>query len=217
MRILVFNLLLLAVGSGLAQAQTDPTTELRVPAPKQGYFVELGLRSGVLAVSNDELPDLDPFPGFGGAFRFGEMTLPWLGFGGVGHVFFGSNDEFTTGFGAFSMEAQVAPFKNLDLAGRVAIGPFFQVVTREDESLALDDDPDQGFGAILTTGVSWDLFPFYDRQAYGSGGFAVSLYADGQFLLGSDFTSAGAFIGVELGYFFGLPKNKLKLPLEEAY
>jgi len=217
MRTLLFTIVLLA-GAASAQAQSDdPTTALREPGPKQGYFIGGGLRSGVLVVGNPELEGLGAFTGVGGALRFGEMALPWLGFGGVAHAFFGSNDGFDMNYGAFSMEAQVAPFEKLDLAARLAVGPFLQNVTRQNEALALEDDPDQGFGAIISTGLSWDLFPFYDRDGYGSGGFAVSLYADGQFLLGSDFKSGGAFLGLEIGYFFGLPKNKLQLPLEEAY
>jgi len=217
MRIPVIVLLLMGALPAAASAQADLTTALRKPAPKQGYFLEGGPRSGVLVVGNPELEGLGAFTGAGGAFRFGEMALPWLGFGGVAHAFFGSNEGFDMNYGAFSMEAQIAPFEELDLAGRIAVGPFLQNVTRKNPELALEGEPDQGFGAILTTGLSWDLFPFYDRDGYGSGGWALSLYADGQFLLGSDFKSGGAFLGLELGYFFGLSKNKLKLPLDEAF
>jgi hypothetical protein len=207
---------LTVAGAPGAEAQDD-RVELRLPRAKQGYYLGGGFRTGALFVSSPDIEDVGSFTGLGLNLRFGEMVTPWLGFGGVARFFGGSNDDFDTGLGSLGIEAQALPWSGIDLALRSSLGPFFQSVSRRDSSLVREDDPDQGFGAAVTAGVSFDWFPFYDRQGTSSGGFGFSTYLDGEFLIGEDFDSAGVFLGIEVTYFFGLPKNKLQLPIEEAF
>ncbi|MGF1511315.1 MAG: hypothetical protein ACFB9M_17630 [Myxococcota bacterium] len=191
---------------------------MREPAPKQGYFVGGGLRSGFLSVGSSEVEDLESsFLGAGATLRFGEYVRPWLGLGGVAHGFFAGNDGFQSAFGSFSMEGHVAPFQEVELTFRGSIGPFVQSVTRNDDELTREDDPTLGFGAAITGGVSYGWFPFYDRSENESGGLELNVYLDGQALLSEDFTSGGIFVGIEVHYFFGLSKDKLLLPLEDAF
>jgi len=215
MRALLLLLVLVPLPA-FAQSAED-NVRLEPPGPRQGYYIGGGARFGVLSASSDEIEDIGTFTGGGFALRFGEMVFPWLGFGGVTHGYFGSTEGFSTSAFSLSMEGQVAPFRSADVAFRLGVGPFLQNVTRDDPALVRESEPDQAFGAIITTGVNWDLFPFRKKDSLRSGDFATSLYAEGQLMIGEDFTSVGATVGLEFTGFFGLAKNKLDLPLEEAY
>jgi len=201
----------LAAGSGAAQAQ-----ELREPGPRQGYVIGGGLRGGVLTLDAGQLGNLGAFPMLGGSFRFGEMVYDWLGFGGGVRFAAGSTDAFSSFYAAGLMEAQVQPWRPLNLAFRLGSGAFGQGLSRADPELEREGDPGGSYGAIVTAGASYDLFPFRTSQ-YESGGWALSFYVDGELLLGTDINSGGVFVGVEITRFFGLQKYKLDLPIDEAY
>lgn len=205
---------LVLCGSSSAAFAQDP--ELRKPGPRQGYFLGAGARFGTLALDAGPLEGLGPFFMAGGSFRFGEMVYDWLGFGGQVRFAAGSDDEFSTFYGAGLMEAQLQPWRTVNLAFRLSSGAFGQGLSRADPSLERGGDPGGAYGAIVSTGVSYDLFPFR-KSEYRSGGWALSLYADGELLISGDITSGGVMFGVEITHFFGLPKYKLDLPLEEAY
>jgi hypothetical protein len=190
--------------------------ELREPGPRQGYFLGGGLRGGVLISDTEAIGSLGSFPAFGGSFRFGEMVYPWLGFGGQIRFAAGSNEEFSTFYSAGLMEAQVQPWKKLNLAFRLASGAFGQGLSRGDETLVREDDPGGAFGAIVAGGASYDLFPFRKKTRL-SGGLALSAYAETELLLSSDINSVGFMFGIEVTYFFGLAKYKLDLSVEEAF
>ena len=80
-----------------------------------------------------------------------------------------------------------------------------------------DDDAQYMFGPLFSAGLSYDWFPFHDPKSYRSGGFALTFLLEGRYLPGGDITTGGGFLGVELTYWFGLDKNKLELPVEEAF
>jgi len=207
-------------GIGLAACALGPRAahaqELRPPGPRQGYFLGGGLRAGVLTLDADQLGNIGAFPMFGGSFRFGEMVYDWLGFGGQVRFASGSKDDFSTFYGAGLMEAQVQPWRSLPLAFRLGSGAFGQGLSRADPRLEREDEPGGAYGAIVTGGASYDLFPFRN-DPLKSGGLALSLYADGELLLADAIRSGGVMFGVEITYFFGLQRNKLDLPVDEAY
>lgn len=197
-----------------ARAQEE-TAKLRTPEARQGYYLGGGLRTGFIGTFNDVI-DPGSFLVFGGAFRFGEMVLPWLGVGGLAQFYGGSNSDYTTFMGSGAIEAQLEPWPERNLAFHLAVGPYFQGVNRIEEELAREDDPDQGYGVLVALGPSYDLFPFR-KDDLKSGGFAVSFYLEGQAWLSEDFQTVGAIFGVEIGQYFGLGRQKLDLPLDRAY
>ncbi len=210
MRALFIAALLLAAGS----AHADEL--LRLPAARQGYFLGGGLRTGVTAADNENVGGFGSLTHVGGLFRFGQMTYDWLGFGlAIGGGTEG-NDDWTVGYGGLLLEAQWVPF-DIDLALRVSAGVGGGGVSRvrvEDERA---NDPSFMFGSMYALGLSWDWFPFHDRQKPNSGGFAVTFFAEGRYFPGGDVTLGGGFVGIETTWWSGLPKKKLLLPVEEAY
>lgn len=199
----------------LVEAGAD-AQELREPGPRQGYFLGGGLRGGVLNLDAGQLGNLGAFPMFGGSFRFGEMVYDWLGLGGQVRFAAGSIDEFSSFYAAGLMEGQVQPWRRINLAFRLGSGAFGQGLSRADPELEREGDPGGSYGAIVTAGASYDVFPFR-KSEYESGGWGLSIYVDGELLLGTDISSGGVFVGLEVTRFFGLAKYKLDLPIDEAY
>jgi hypothetical protein len=200
-----------ALGAAVANAQ-----ELRAPEGRQGYYLGASIRTGFSGPSTDEVDGIGSFGMFGGSFRFSEMALPWLGLGGVAQFYRGSNDAFDALAVSGAIEAQFEPWPSRNLAFRVASGPILQEFVRQDPSRSPDDEPERGWGVLLSTGASYDLFPFR-RDPLRSGGWSAGLYLEGQGWFSENFTSFGVFAGLEIGHFFGLSRSKLDLPAEEAY
>ncbi len=190
--------------------------KLRPPGPRQGYFFGGGFRGGGQFLDAGQLGRLDPFVVFGGVLRGGEMVNEWLGFGGQVRFAGGSNEDFSTFYGAGMMEGQVQPWKKLDLAFRLALGAYGQNLTRADAALVLEDDPGGAFGPIVAGGASYDFFPFR-KDPLASGGLALAVVLDAEYLAGSDIQSWGIVLGLEVLYYAGLKRYKLELPVEEAF
>lgn len=211
MRRLVFSLLLVLLAPATARAQ-----ELSLPEARQGYYIGGGLRSGVGFADNENVGDFGALTHFGVAFRFGQKTLPWLSFGLVIPGGAESNEEWSAGYGGLLLEAQLEPF-DFDLAFRLSVGVGGGSVSREIEANVTDDDPEFFFGSWYMAGVSYDWFPFYSPEDYDSGGLALTLFAEGRYLPGGDVNLGGAFVGIEITWWSGLPKQKLELPVEKAF
>ena len=203
----------LTVGAS-ASAQT---LELRKPAPRQGYYIGGGLRSFNGGGHADNVGGLGLMFGFGGVFRFGQMTNDWLGLGLTLGAGGSSNKQWALGGGNLSLEVQIKPLADYDLAVRGSIGLGAFGLARVDPDEARDDDPTGGLGAQYSLGASYDLFPFYKKDEFKSGGFAFSGFAELSFLPTSEIWSLNFVIGLEVTYWFGLGKNKLELPPEEAF
>ena len=79
-------------------------------------------------------------------------------------------------------------------------------------------DPDEGrrgtYGAGYMLGLSYDWFPSHRER---SGGWSVSPILQAKALPDSSASTFLVLIGVELGYWAGLPANQLELPESEAY
>jgi hypothetical protein len=203
----------------LALAQTTEATEqveLVPPQARQGFYLGLGLRSGLMGVHTDEVGSLGLFyQGGTFNFRFGQMATDLLGFGMSIELGGGSSKEWGVGYGALSAEVQLAPFDVIDIAFRASIGVGAAGVARKDEELKQDDDPTGAYGSFYTLGVSYDWFPFFDKG--DTGGFSVTSFIEGRLLPTGDLIAGGVFAGVELSYFFGYGKNRLELDVEKAY
>lgn len=213
---MIAAVLLTALGvSGVASAQEAVT--LQVPAPRQGYYIGGGLRNSSGGGGADNVGALGLMFGFGGTFRFGQMTNDWLGLGLVLGFGGASNKTWALGGGNLSLEAQVKPLADYDLALRGSIGLGAFGLTRAKPEEEREDDPTGGLGAQYTLGASYDLFPFYEKGKYNSGGFAFTGFAELSFLPTSEIWALNFVVGLEVTYWFGLSKNKLELPPEEAF
>lgn len=213
--VIVTTLLAAVAASSVASAQEAVT--LREPAPRQGYYIGGGTRLLMGGGATDKVGGLGPMFGFGGVFRFGQMATDWLGLGlvlGGGSSF---NGTWGAGGGHLSVEAQVKPLAEYDLAlrGSIGLGAFgLSRVKPEDER---EDDPSGGLGAQYTLGASYDLFPFYKEGTYKSGGFAFTGFAEVALLPTSEVWTMNFVIGIEVTYWFGLRKDRLELPPDEAF
>jgi hypothetical protein len=211
MRVAVLVVLFSLLGPGVAAAQ-----ELRPPAARQGYYLGGGVRSGVTSAENETVGGFGALTHLGGVFRFGQMTLPWLGFGLSIPGGTERNDAWSLNYGGLLLEAQLEPF-DFDLAFRVGAGAGGGAASRVDEADARADDPEFFFGSMYSLGVSYDWFPFHDPQSYESGGLAFTFFVEGRFLPGGDVDLGGGFAGIELTWWTGLDDRKLELPVDRAF
>ncbi len=196
-------------------SQTQSDVELVKPKSRQGFFLGLGLRSGVMLANADPVGGLGILQGGLFNFRFGQMANDTIGFGLSLDFGGGRSKDWTTGLGALSVTFNLAPFEKINLAFHAAVGPGFVAVTRRDEAEARDDDPTGGYGALYTLGVTYDWFPWHGPKK--SGGFALTTYVEGRIFPTGDIVAGGLFAGVEVAYWFGYGKNRLDLDVDDAF
>lgn len=192
--------------------------ELRLlkPAARQGFYLAGGLRNGALTISDENLGGLGFMTGFGVAVRGGQMANDWIGFGLAINTGGGGNDVWGGGWGALSLELMLTPLPGEDFAIRGSVGVGGMGVARAKPEEETEKDPSGTAGALYTLGVSYDLFPWYEKDKYESGGFAFTGFLEGMLLPGDGLIAGGVMIGLEVTYWFGFNKNKLDIP-PEAY
>lgn len=213
MRVIASVLCLALATPTLAQAQD---VELLRPEPRQGAYLGGGIRSGYTGVHSDTAGFIGLL---GGAFtlRVGQMANEWLGFGLLAASGGGANQEWGGGYGGLSLELQLKPLAEHDLAVRLATGVAGMGIGRVDEAQKRKDDPSGAFGALYTVGVSWDLFVSAKKEALDTGGLAFTPFIEVQLLPTDTLTTWTAFAGIELTYWFGLARNRLELPTDRAF
>jgi hypothetical protein len=188
--------------TGQARAQ-----ELVAPAPRQGYYLGGGLRSGVLTMHSDNVGSLGLMQGGAFVVRAGEMAGNLFGFGITIAAGGGGNKEWGGGYGGLLMDFQLVPEENLAVRAGIGLAGFG--VGRADENQKKENDPKGGLGTIYTAGFSYDWFPFWEKGD-GSGGLAFSPFFEGQLIPVSGVIAGGVFLGVEVTYWFGLSANRLR-------
>lgn len=192
--------LVLAAAAATAHAQ-----QLEPPRPRQGYYVAVGAHSQ-LTYLNNEGDGLGPWPGWRGTLRFGQLLTRRLGlglqldFGGT------SGDESSASFFGLGFTGQFEVACNLAVHAGVGLGVVS--LTEPDE-----DDLQGGFGAAYTVALTYDWFPRKMR----TGGLALTPRLEVRALPTDSVDAYGAFLGVEITYWTGLPNNQLILPDSEAY
>lgn len=197
-----------------AQAQQ---LELRQPAARQGYYVGGGLRSTNAYGRGDNVGGLGLQFGFGFSFRTGQMVNDYLGVGLYLNAGGGGSSDWGFGGGGLGIEMMYKPLDDYDFAVRGGIGFAAGGLSRREEELARDDDPSGGIGANYTLGVSYDLFPFYEKDKYESGGFAFTGFFEVNLLPADEFWIITSVTGLEITYWFGLDDNKLDLPADRVF
>jgi hypothetical protein len=201
--------MLCASAPGLAQADEPAQTALVYPRPNQGQFVSLGVFSAGALGFDAERPNRSLTPGLGGSLRFGGSVTDWLDLGlsaTFGQTFGAENDQL--GFGRLSLHSQwyLDPhwFARLDVgAGSVAgQDPYDPKYDRG------------GYSEVYSVGLGHDLFL---SPATQSGGWVLSPVLGVDITPADDLTAVVGWVGIEVSYWTGLDKDKLRLPVDRAY
>lgn len=178
------------------------------PAARQGYYLSLS-SGGVINHSSSSEDEFDTLTGLSFSLRAGEMITEWIGAGlraGGGTL---SGGQWGGGFGGLQLEIQTAPLRALAITVGVGAGGLSLSSADPD-----DDDLRGTGGAYYTAGLSYDLFPFYES---GSGGLSLTPFVRVAYLPGDVFQGTLMVAGLEVIWWSGLAKNKLDLPLDDAF
>jgi len=201
-------LIVALVLAGLAVSGTARAQKLQKPRPRQGYYVTLGLL-GAVEHNREDGEGLGVWGGYANSLRLGQMITPRLGAGMFIDVGAAKGDDQASTIVGAGIEGQLEVIPNLAIRAGVGLGV-----------VALDDLTQEGealrgvYGSAYTLGVSYDWF-FTCRRF--TGGWAVTPVAEARVIPGSDISAFAGFVGVELSYWTGLPKNQLELSVAEAY
>jgi hypothetical protein len=186
-----------------------PPALLEPPAAAQGYYLSLGLQGGLLTVADDG-DVLKPLGGLAAALHVGQQVLRWMDLGIVLELGSVISDQRTGTVASLGMEWTVRPAERTFVRLGGGIG-----VSQLSAPRNSDNDAD-AFGAVaaITVGHSW--FPF--RGARQSGGLAISPVI--RLMAVQPFAQDAAYwttAGFEVGFWTGLPRRQLDLPLEDAF
>jgi hypothetical protein len=200
---LVVALALVASGARAARAQT-----LEQPRARQGYYAGLALL-GAVNQNWENGDSLGAWGGSGYSLRLGQLITRRLGLGLEIASGAAAHSKEKSGIFGLGLEAHWEFARNFAIHGGVGLG----VVQIKDE--AVEDEPLRGaFGSSYAVGVSYDWFPNKQRL---TGGWAISPRFEARLIPGEEVKSLVGFLGVELAYWTGLPRNQLELPESEAY
>lgn len=207
--------LALALPSKLAHAQGAQEKEVLAaatlvePKPSQGHFIALGLH-GLGAMAFDKERGTRP-PTFGTGFslRFGEAVTDWLDlslFFALGSTRGQAADKLSLGrFGVLSQWY---------LTQRLFLQAGFGATNGQGA------DPDDlklnrgRYGDVYLTGIGYNLFLSDEHQ---SGGWVLTPVATVEVGPDSRFTTTALWLGLEVSWWSGLSKDKLRLPTSDAY
>ncbi len=203
-RVAIGLALLTALAAAPAYAQ-----DIEPPRRRQGYYLALGLGSGASHIKDDG-DSLGVGGGSRFGLRFGQLVTRRFGLGLLFEGMGVKKGEATAGGGGVSLEANLSLIGNLALRGTAGFAALELVDKSEPDP---DDQKSGGFGAQYGAGISYDWFP---KSGVKSGGLAITPTLDVRWLPGTT-SSIGAFVGVEIAWWTGLPKNELELPESEAY
>jgi hypothetical protein len=180
---------------------------LETPRHRQGYYLAFGLNAA-LAYAREDGEGIGPTYGQGFQLRFGQLLTPRLGLGLAIDFSGTASGEDSASFGALSLAGQVEIACNL--AVHAAVGLSIVTLTSETDDA---DEPLRGvYGAAYTVGLTYDWF-LGNRK---SGGWALTPGVQLRATPGDTF-AFGAFVGLEITRWTGLPKNQLELDTSEAY
>jgi hypothetical protein len=192
----------------LAAAGAAHAQDIEQPRSRQGYYLGFSLLGGTSYIREDG-DSLGTYGGSGFGLRLGQLVTRRIGLGLRIDVASGKKGNDQASIFDLSAETQLLLAPNL----AVHVGMGLGVIELKDQV-----DPDAelrgGVGAAYTLGLSYAWFPFKGRR---SGGFSVTPMLQAHFIPGDGATSFTGLLGVELGWWTGLPRNQLQLPESEAY
>jgi hypothetical protein len=183
---------------------------LERPARQQGYYLSAGPAGGMVLHGTSD-GRRGPYAGPGFSFRLGEALTRRFDLGVGGGVFwmYGQNQRSLNG--NFSLEFTFHPTKGLWLMAGAGLG--FTDFTRRVKGI---DAITGRFSGEYTVAAGWDLF-FGQRDPYRSGGVALTPVAGVRLGPASPTSAWIFFVGVNVTWWTGLPKNKLLLPVDRAF
>jgi hypothetical protein len=191
--------------AGVAHAQdlTEP------PRRRQGYYLSVGYGSGASQAWEDDKA-LGVWQTGHLALRAGQLITRRLGLGIV--IDSGASIKAPITRSVFGIGVEGQAELGANFAARASIG--FGALQIIEEDKVRDKTTLTGtYGTQYGLGLSYDWFPFSKR----SGGFAVTPVFEVRSIPRITTGTIGGFIGIELGYWTGLPRNQLELPESEAY
>jgi hypothetical protein len=183
--------------------------DLEPPRPRQGYYIGLAMNGVVWSGHDSSEGWRGPWFGPTGALRAGQQLFHWLDLGlsiGVGAAF---DSDYYALPGHVSIEAQLRPIDALFI--RTSVGFGFADVTRRVKGI---EKVIGQAGGAYSLAVGYDFFP---GQGDRSGGLSITPVVGIEVGPGDPLTTLTGWIGIELSWWTGLPRDQLVLPEEEAY
>jgi hypothetical protein len=192
----------------LTAAAAGHAQDLEPPRHRQGYYLGAALLAGVSYIREDG-ESLGAYGGSGFSLRLGQLITRRIGLGL--RIDFAGGRKGHDQASMFDLSAETQLLLAPNLAAHLGMG--LGVIELKDRV-----DPDAelrgGLGAAYTLGLSYAWFPPNARR---SGGLSVTPMLQAHFIPGDGATSFTGLLGVELGWWTGLPRNQLQLPESEAY
>jgi hypothetical protein len=201
-----------AAPAGTGESAPDApaaTVELKEPEPSQGHFIALGLH-GIGAMAFDESRGTrEPTFGQAVSLRLGESVTDWLSLSlavAVASTYGERRDSLTlVRFGVTSQWYFTDHwFAQVGFGATGAEGP-----DPEDY-----DRTRSRYGDFYLTGLGYDI---YLSDSTRSGGWVFTPLITADVGPDSKFTTTSLWLGIELSWWSGLSRDKLKLPTTEAY
>jgi hypothetical protein len=185
------------------------SVQLEEPKPRQGHFLALGFH-GISAMAYDQKRGTrEPTFGQAVSLRLGESVTDWLNLSlafAVGSTYGERRDSLTLlRFGVTSQwYFSERWFVQAGLGATNAEGPDPE-----------DYDQTRGrYGDFYLTGLGYD---FYLSDSAESGGWVFTPMLTADVGPDSKFTTTSLWLGIELSWWSGLARDKLKLPTPKAY
>ncbi len=179
------------------------------PGPRQGYFVALAGGGGVVINRDEELGALPTWPGGGGSLRLGQALAPGWSLG-LFLDFTAAGGPRRDGIGS-GLGLEVG--RQLGEAWLVSAGVGLGFARLDDRRDA-EADALGGFGTRVRLTAQRDFFPW--TRPLG-GGLALAPLVSVELLPADGFAALTASVGLQVTYWSGLPRDRLVLPLEQAY
>ena len=201
-------LVIIGLGAAIAGARPAAAQDLVAPRRRQGYYISAGIGSGP-GQSWDDGDSLGVAANTKFALRFGELVTERLGLGLAIETGGRKKNQVTASVFGIAIEGSVELVQNLALRGTAGFG----VMQIKDEAAA-DQSLRGTYGTQYGLGLSYEWFPRVNDK---SGGLAITPTLDLRVLPEKSATNVAAFLGVELAWWSGLPRNQLILPEGEAY
>jgi len=186
-----------------------PPLELALPKPNQGHYLALGVYTLGAMAFDDDRGTRQPSFGTGFSLRLGEAVTDWLDLGlafALGSTFGAEQDALS--LGRFTVHSQW--YVNRRWFLQAGFG-----ATNGQGADPEDLHQNRGrYGDVYLAGLGTNL---YLSDATHSGGWVLSPVLSVEVGPDSTFSTTALWLGLEVSWWSGLSRDKLELPVGEAY